>query len=969
MWKTPASLQVGHFKRHQDTQKHKRAAAKSKDITLALYAPPERDFLTVLQKFRQGKANGDRGCEDVARRKKVRKMKWCLAEAVRERMRDSVRQARSMTVMSDCSKGHLVLRALMCRDDLEVQDGLLGIANMIERGEASSLDLASAVVCILQNLATPCKSPPGHQGCTTMDSGLVVHMCNIIEVFTADAAADEQLMAELLQKGASCKGGRAPAGGRAPDLESVFPNLLVINKDKAHGARRILSRTWVCDTYLDNIAHGMIMGSHSVVQQIRHSDVWRSRHAKHLRELQHTPVWKKALVGVVGAKHRFDSWQKPFARVCLSFDAVIATAQTLHDERRSEAAGRYAKTFLTLLDEEAMVSLGMMADAGEETIELIRFMDEEQADKCELCIQWRRFLDRVTALFEGKGCLLTGFTAHMLSLLKNEKVVYIDRVPKRIGGRAPEFLSPIVDRCVVRLQSWLILAREVVAAEFPEFETMQAFSVLRFQTSFEKRQWADAEHERRAISDKLLKLARILKLDVNKLRQHFFDHLPVAQCEFDTRTPACTSFAAWKFAITKAKHSHVATRKLHPVDELLKVCVRAGAWGMSTSGVERTFSMARASLTSQRAALDESHKQDDCFILSTAGNNEAVDNELALTAAKIWMRTYAPARASPKTRIRGRPRLVQTKKDDKSMTMKAWTLRRRQEVDKLVAEPQAAKREYGVEPDGGPPNGWTDKHEKEKKFQQDKRTKRALDAMDQGVLLPEEQIRLFGSEEEATVAVGAYRQLRKTNRGDYVRDRLAKRARQTRCTITRDDVCRGKKIWVKSDALDPQTMSSCLRSVRAIRVPEREAADVYVVDDLTDPGQRVLWNAMFNGLSIISPSFFRGEGGPMVCYKAAMSSRKKVWVSNGFIEQHTQLANILARRMAAASSTWKMIKDEEFADFVTRRPEDVLAFVTATEAETLPLPRKSCVTSVSAVAKFAVVDRDKSTMGIAVTGK
>jgi hypothetical protein len=131
----------------------------------------------------------------------------------------------------------------------------------------------------------------------------------------------------------------------------------------------------------------------------------------------------------------------------------------------------------------------------------------------------------------------------------------------------------------------------------------------------------------------------------------------------------------------------------------------------------------------------------------------------------------------------------------------------------------------------------------------------------------------------------------------------------------------------------------------------------------------VVWNAMFSGLPIISPSFFRGEGGPMVCYKAAMSSRKKVWVSNGFIEQHTQLANIVARRMEAASSTWKILTDEEFADFVTRRPQDVLAFVTAAEVGTLALPMKSCVTSVSAAVKFAVVDRDKSTMGIAVTGK
>ena len=389
----------------------------------------------------------------------------------------------------------------------------------------------------------------------------------------------------------------------------------------------------MCDPYLDKIAQGVVMGSSSIVQQIRHRDAWRARHARHLRALQHTPVWSKALTGVVGAKHRFDSWQKPFARVCLSFDAIVATAQAMHEERRSELAGTLGKACLTLLDEEAMLTLGLLADAGEETVELIRYMDEERADKVELCFAWRRFLDRVTTLFDGRGCLLTGYTAHMLGLLGVERVVYIDSVPKRIGGKDPAAQQHIIDRSISRLRHWLVLAREVVAAEFPEFETMQAFSVLRLQSQFERRQWADADAERRTISDKLLKLARILKLDVNKLQDQFFDHLPIAQYEYDTTTPACTPFVAWKMALTRATEGHHATRRNHPIDELLQVCIRAGAWGMSTSGVERTFGLAGASLTSQRAPLSESHRRDDCFLLSTSSDNQAGDNALAKAAA------------------------------------------------------------------------------------------------------------------------------------------------------------------------------------------------------------------------------------------------------------------------------------------------------------------------------------------------
>ena len=650
-WRTPASLQLCHFQIHEGTMKHSRAAAScgARDLLVALHAPPVGDFVKLLRDFRQGKTHGSKGCEGVGREWKVRKMKWCLAEAVRSRVRAAIRSAASMSIHADCSKGHLVVRARMCGEALDVSDGLLGVVNMLERDGSSALDLAMAIVTLMSDLATPCNAPPfpsaAQRQPTTIDEPLLLHMCSIVEVFNADAAADEQLSADILQKGIpNIVGGGAPVG---PVLNGsgapIFANLLVVNRDKAHAARRIVSRTWQCDQYLDAIAQGIVMGQHSVVQLIRHKDTWRSRHARHLRQLQHTPVWTKALTGVVGAKHRFDSWQKPFARVCLSFDAIVATAQAMHEERRSEPAGRFGKACLSLLDEESMLTLGMLADAGEETLELIRFMDEERADKVELCFVWRRFLDRVTVLFDRGGCLSTGYTGHMLHLARTEKVVYVDRVPKRIGGRDPAALQPIIDRCLKRLRHWVCLARDVVAAEFPEFETLQAFSVRRLQSQSDRRRWANGDEERRNMCDRLTKLARVMKLDMEKLQEQCFDHLPIAQFEFDTTTPACTPFIAWKTAIERGSH-HGSHRRRHPTDELLKLLVRAGAWGMSTSGVERTFSQSRASLTVQRTKMLETHKRDDIFLLSTSNDNQTVDDALAKAAAELWVGVYGPRR-------------------------------------------------------------------------------------------------------------------------------------------------------------------------------------------------------------------------------------------------------------------------------------------------------------------------------------
>lgn len=903
------------------------------------------------------------------------------------RVRAAITRSSSMTISADCSKGHLVVRALMCGETLEVQDGLLGFHNMLRNPEASALDLATAVAGILTDLATPDMSPPNNtvkRGLETpqLDEYFLTHMCNIVEVFNADAAADEQLSGEILQRGLpeSSNGGRAPAeppecgggpGGGAPTT-SMFPNLLVINRDKAHGGRRILSRTWKCDPYLDAIAQGIVMGSNSVVQRIRHSEVWRARHTRHLRDLQHTAVWKKALTGVVGAKHRFDSWQKPFARVCLSLDAIIATAQAMHEERRHDAAGRFGKAFLRLLDEEAILTLGMLADAGEETVELIRFMDEERADKVELCFHWRRFLDRVTALFvDGRGCLRSGYTGHMLDLLTTERVLYIDNKPKRVGGRAPDALQPVIDRCLARLQNWVTLARDVVAAEFPEFEALQAFSVLRLSSHNERRRWADAAQERCMVASKLDKLARLLKLDTNRLHDQFFDYLPLAQYEFDTATPTCTPLAAWKTILTRAFDSRV--HKYHPVDALLQVCIRAGAWGMSTSGVERTFSLARASLTCQRAALSDSHKRDDCFLLSTVDNNQTADNALGESAADVWMRVFGPARQAKKRRPRGRPRKVK----GSSLSMKAWTLKRRADVDGIVA--QHAAHPGGRAPAGdGDDSGWTAKHELEREFQEQKKLKRAVETMEQGALLPSEQVAIFGSEENAMESLAAYRSMRKKNLSAYIRQRLARRAMQNRHAPTPEVICKGRQVWLDEEAIHAfsptASMSSRLRHLGATRALDREHADVFVLADVTRPGQRTMWNAVLGGLTLMSVPVFLGQQGPMVAFKAATSLQRKVWLSAGFIERHPSIRRIICARMEAVNVKWRMVNDEEFAQAAEPRRRSrqiVLAFVTQTELPILSplLPAKSLITQATGLERLANLDRARSSTGLSVVGK
>ncbi len=234
IWKKVNSLQTCHLREHANCQKHKKATSDPK-TALTLSAPPVEDFQRVLRDVLAHKANGDEGVRDVGKRHKIRKMKFCLAEAIRVRTRIALKNARSLTIHADGSRGRLVVRGQMCGYGLLPQRHLLGTENQVLHFDSSALGLAGAVVNSLRELATPLLGAPFLAGGSApeVDTTLLTHMCNIVEVFNADAASDEQLAGRLLQTGNN-------VDSVDRQLGAVFRNMIVLSKDKPHGARRII---------------------------------------------------------------------------------------------------------------------------------------------------------------------------------------------------------------------------------------------------------------------------------------------------------------------------------------------------------------------------------------------------------------------------------------------------------------------------------------------------------------------------------------------------------------------------------------------------------------------------------------------------------------------------------------------------------------------------------------------------------
>ena len=88
------------------------------------------------------------------------------------------------------------------------------------------------------------------------------------------------------------------------------------------------------------------------------------------------------------------------------------------------------------------------------------------------------FIRKVEALFgESKRCLtIFGYTSVMMNLLKEYVVWHVNGDSRSIGFERG-VPRDIVDRCMERMRSYVVLARAALSAEFPSFEMSQVTRV------------------------------------------------------------------------------------------------------------------------------------------------------------------------------------------------------------------------------------------------------------------------------------------------------------------------------------------------------------------------------------------------------------------------------------------------------------------------------------------------------------
>ena len=257
-------------------------------------------------------------------------------------------------------------------------------------------------VQMYEKMCTPYSGAPvrhSGKGCLSKPDNLCsldAELCDRLrteatQVWNTDAGADELLAGREAKV-------RGPS---SQDVQSVLPALRLVNRDRAHGSRRVVKRPWSADPYLRQVHEELVLKKTSMARIITYSPAIKLWYQEFQGESDDKVVATQKDVGF--APHRFDSSARPLAKVCLTFESLNMTAVKVRADRGSDAVGKHAVAHLEYVSDdsgvEVMVQAGMLADAADEGLILTRLNDEEGADTAGLMPVVKNYVTRMKARF------------------------------------------------------------------------------------------------------------------------------------------------------------------------------------------------------------------------------------------------------------------------------------------------------------------------------------------------------------------------------------------------------------------------------------------------------------------------------------------------------------------------------------------------------------------------------------------
>ena len=164
------------------------------------------------------------------------------------------------------------------------------------------------------------------------------------------------------------------------------------------------------DPFLKSTFMNYVRGKRSITSLIWHSPDNRRLFGSYVKRLKLTPYHAKRIRDLQSAPHRHSSTQKPTGRFVALFDALLSLSQHLAKTKQGKPKD-VARDFLLSFQPEHLLTLGMLADAGDEEIILLRKFDAAIINPTQVTEWLSDYLRRLECLFDEKQAVKSGYTA------------------------------------------------------------------------------------------------------------------------------------------------------------------------------------------------------------------------------------------------------------------------------------------------------------------------------------------------------------------------------------------------------------------------------------------------------------------------------------------------------------------------------------------------------------------------------
>ena len=160
----------------------------------------------VLRETVSGNAVSQEGIPGIGKRRKVQKMQFCFAEAMRARTRRQFQEAVSIGISQDKRGTRFLMRYRACNKNLEVSDGVICLLKL-NGGDVACKgadQIRKATMDGIVHVMSPQVGPfpsTDKKPVAAPKASLLVEIAAKVEALAADAASDEQLAGKELADG------------------------------------------------------------------------------------------------------------------------------------------------------------------------------------------------------------------------------------------------------------------------------------------------------------------------------------------------------------------------------------------------------------------------------------------------------------------------------------------------------------------------------------------------------------------------------------------------------------------------------------------------------------------------------------------------------------------------------------------------------------------------------------------------